>query len=159
MDLENQTALVTGAGSGIGRATALLLAEHGASVILVGRRLSRLEEVASEIAAAGGSARVLAADLADLAEVRRVVEEAASIDILVNSAGIFPFASTAKQTVEDFDTLFAVNVRGTYFLTAAILQNMAAKGSGKVVNITSIAGIQGLEAAGVDGATTFIPGV
>src|SRR6202000_2123130 len=153
MDLENQTALVTGAGSGIGRATALLLAEHGASVILVGRRLSRLEEVASEIAAAGGSARVLAADLADLAEVRRVVEEAASIDILVNSAGIFPFASTAKQTVEDFDALFAVNVRGTYFLTAAILQNMATKGSGKVVNIPSIAGIQGLEAAGVYGAT------
>jgi NAD(P)-dependent dehydrogenase (short-subunit alcohol dehydrogenase family) len=153
MDLENQTALVTGAGSGIGRATALLLAEHGASVVLVGRRLDRLEEVAKEIVAAGGNARTLAADLVELGEVRRLVAEAGDVDILVNSAGIFPYANTANQTVEDFDALFAVNVRGTYFLTAAILQNMASKGCGRVVNITSIAGIEGLEAAGVYGAT------
>ncbi len=153
MDLENQTALVTGAGSGIGRATALLLAEHGASVVLVGRRLERLEEVAKEIGAAGGTARTLTADLAELGEVSRLVAEAGDVDILINSAGIFPFASTADQTVEDFDALFAVNVRGTYFLTAAILQKMKTKGSGKVVNITSIAGIEGLEAAGVYGAT------
>ena len=83
----------------------------------------------------------------------RLVAEAGDVDILINSAGIFPFASTADQTVEDFDALFAVNVRGTYFLTAAILQKMKTKGSGKVVNITSIAGIEGLEAAGVYGAT------
>jgi NAD(P)-dependent dehydrogenase (short-subunit alcohol dehydrogenase family) len=153
MHLENQTALVTGAGSGIGRATALLLAEHGASVVLVGRRLNMLEEVAKEIVAAGGNARTLAADLVELGEVSRLVTEAGDIDILVNSAGIFPFANTANQTVEDFDALFAVNVRGTYFLTASILQKMAAKGSGRVVNITSIAGIEGLEAAGVYGAT------
>jgi NAD(P)-dependent dehydrogenase (short-subunit alcohol dehydrogenase family) len=153
MDLENQTALVTGAGSGIGRATALLLAGHGASVVLVGRRLERLEEVAKEIGAAGGNARTLAADLTELGEVSRLVAEAGDVDILINSAGIFPFASTADQTVEDFDALFAVNVRGTYFLTAAILQKMKTKGGGKVVNITSIAGIEGLEAAGVYGAT------
>jgi NAD(P)-dependent dehydrogenase (short-subunit alcohol dehydrogenase family) len=153
MDLENQTALVTGAGSGIGRATALLLAEHGACVVLVGRRLNRLEEVANEIVAAGGHARTVAADLVELGEVSRLVAEAGDIDILVNSAGIFPFANTANQTVEDFDALFAVNVRGTYFLTASILQKMAAKGGGRVVNITSIAGIEGLEAAGVYGAT------
>jgi NAD(P)-dependent dehydrogenase (short-subunit alcohol dehydrogenase family) len=153
MDLENQTALVTGAGSGIGRATALLLAGHGASVVLVGRRLERLEEVAKEIGAAGGNARTLAADLTELGEVSRLVAEAGDVDILINSAGIFPFASTADQTVEDFDALFAVNVRATYFLTAAILQKMKTKGGGKVVNITSIAGIEGLEAAGVYGAT------
>jgi NAD(P)-dependent dehydrogenase (short-subunit alcohol dehydrogenase family) len=153
MDLQNQTALVTGAGSGIGRATALLLSEHGASVVLVGRRLNKLEEVAKEIAAAGGNARTLAADLVELSEVSRLVAEAGDIDILVNSAGIFPFASTADQTVDDFDALFGINVRGPYFLTAAILQKMAAKGSGRVVNITSIAGIEGLEAAGVYGAT------
>jgi NAD(P)-dependent dehydrogenase (short-subunit alcohol dehydrogenase family) len=153
MDLENQTALVTGAGSGIGRATALLLAGHGASVVLVGRRLEKLEEVAKEIGAAGGNARTLAADLTELGEVSRLVAEAGDVDILINSAGIFPFASTADQTVEDFDALFAVNVRGTYFLTAAILQKMKTKGGGKVVNITSIAGIEGLEAAGVYGAT------
>ncbi|OBA59174.1 hypothetical protein A5647_18185 [Mycobacterium sp. 1100029.7] len=153
MDLEDQTALVTGSGSGIGRATALLLAEHGATVVLVGRRRNKLEEVAKEITAAGGTARTVTADLVELADVNRLVAEAGDVDILVNSAGIFPFANTASQTVEDFDALFATNVRGPYFLTSAILQTMAAKGNGRVVNITSIADIEGMEMAGVYGAT------
>ncbi|GII29937.1 SDR family NAD(P)-dependent oxidoreductase [Planotetraspora mira] len=153
MELQNQTALITGAGSGIGQATAILFAREGASVILAGRRADRLEAVVKEIEAEGGTARYVAADISDLDDVRRLAEEAAGVDILVNNAGIFPFASTADQTVEDFDRLFDTNVRGTYFLTAPLLQKMAARGSGSVVTVTTIADIEGMPNAGVYGGT------
>jgi NAD(P)-dependent dehydrogenase (short-subunit alcohol dehydrogenase family) len=153
MTLRNQKALVTGAGSGIGRATALLLAQEGASVVLAGRRVEKLKEVAAEIEAAGGATHVLPTDLGDLESVRRLLDDVGDVDVLVNGAGIFPFADTASQTVEAFDELFAINVRGTYFLTSAILLKMAAKGSGCVITITSISGIKGMIDAGVYGAT------
>jgi NAD(P)-dependent dehydrogenase (short-subunit alcohol dehydrogenase family) len=153
MELQHQTALITGAGSGIGHATALLFAREGASVILAGRRVGRLEAVVKEIEAEGGSSRYVATDISDLDAVRHLADEAGDVDILVNNSGIFPFASTADQTVEDFDALFDTNVRGTYFLTAALLKKMAAKGSGSVVTVTSIADIEGMPNAGVYGGT------
>jgi NAD(P)-dependent dehydrogenase (short-subunit alcohol dehydrogenase family) len=153
MELQNQMALITGAGSGIGRATAIRFAEEGASVVLAGRRADRLAAVVREIEAAGGSARHVVTDLSDLAAVHRLADDADDVDILVNNAGIFPFATTAAQTVEDFDAMFAANVRGPYFLTAALLPKMAARGTGSVIVVTSIADIEGMPNAGAYGGT------
>jgi NAD(P)-dependent dehydrogenase (short-subunit alcohol dehydrogenase family) len=153
MELQNQTALVTGGGSGIGRAAALVLAGAGAFVIVAGRNADRLAEVVAEIKAAGGEARGICADMGDLDSLRRLVEEAGEVDILVNNAGIYPFGPTLQQGVEEFDQMFGTNVRGPFFLTAALAVRMVAKGSGTVINVSSTAGLRGFPGAAAYGAT------
>jgi NAD(P)-dependent dehydrogenase (short-subunit alcohol dehydrogenase family) len=153
VDLQNQIALVTGSTSGIGRETALLLAKEGASVIVSGRNAAKGEQTVAAIQAAGGAARFVAADLSDLASVEKLVEEAGEVDILVNNAGAFPFASTVDQDRASFENLFDTNVRGTYFLTAALVKGMAAKGAGSIVNTTTVADMRGLPGTSAYGAT------
>src|SRR4051812_38428084 len=118
MQLEKQRAIVTGATSGIGRATALKLAEAGAEVIVVGRDRGRGADTVAAIEAEGGTARFIAADLNDLDSLAALVAEAGDVDILVNNAGVFSFAPTHEIGVEAFDATFATNVRGPFFLTA-----------------------------------------
>ncbi|MGW0086456.1 SDR family NAD(P)-dependent oxidoreductase [Streptomyces sp. NPDC003393] len=153
MQFENQTALVTGSTSGIGREAALLLAEQGASVIVSGRNAAKGAETVAAIEAAGGKATFVAADLSDLDSVRRLAEEAGDVDVLVNNAGAFPFAPTLEQGPEAFATLLDTNVRGTFFLTQALVSKMAAKGRGSVVNVTTIAGLSGVRGTAVYGAS------
>jgi NAD(P)-dependent dehydrogenase (short-subunit alcohol dehydrogenase family) len=153
MELQNQTALVTGGGSGIGRAAALALAREGAFVIVAGRNADRLAEVVAEIKAAGGEARDIAADISDLGSLQRLAEEAGEVDILVNNAGVYPFALAMKQGLEEFDRMFNTNVRGPFFLTAALAVKMVAKGSGTVINVSSTAGLRGFPGAAAYGAT------
>jgi NAD(P)-dependent dehydrogenase (short-subunit alcohol dehydrogenase family) len=153
VQLQNQTALVTGSTSGIGREAALLLAAEGAFVIVSGRSTAKGADTVAAIEAAGGRAKFVAADLSDPDSVRRLAEAAGEVDILVNNAGAFPFAPTLEQGLDTFTTLVDTNMRGTYLLTAALVKKMAAKGAGSVVNVTTIAGLSGIGGTSVYGAT------
>jgi NAD(P)-dependent dehydrogenase (short-subunit alcohol dehydrogenase family) len=147
------TALVTGATSGIGRATALRLAADGWSVIVHGRNAERGAEVVAAIGAAGGNARFEAADLDDLDDISRLVSAVGQVDVLVNNAGGSWFGPTADLDGETFDELFDGNVRSAYFLVAALAPGMAERGAGSIVNLASMAGIVGLDGGAAYGAT------
>lgn len=147
MELTDKTALVTGATTGIGRAVALELARDGATVIVSGRDARRGAETVSLIEAEGGSARFTAADLGDLESVARLAADAGAVDVLVNNAGVFAFSPTPDQDVASFESMFDVNVRGTFFLTAALAPGMAARGGGSIVNITTMAAEFGMVGA------------
>jgi NAD(P)-dependent dehydrogenase (short-subunit alcohol dehydrogenase family) len=153
LSLTDQSALVTGATSGIGRAIALELGRNGATVIVSGRNETRGEETAAQVKAAGGSGRFVAADLGDLESVAHLAQEAADVDILVNNAGAFGFSPTADQDLASFEQMFDVNVRGTFFLTAALAPKMARRGGGSIVNITTMAAEIGMVGAAAYGAT------
>jgi NAD(P)-dependent dehydrogenase (short-subunit alcohol dehydrogenase family) len=153
VDLRDLRALVTGATSGIGRATAVLLAERGAAVVVSGRDAERGAKVVAEIEAAGGQAAFVLADLADIDSVHRLAEAVGEVDVLVNNAGIFPFGPTVDQDVATFDALFAVNVRAPYFLAAKLAPAMIAKGGGSIINISSVAGVKATAGASVYSAT------
>jgi NAD(P)-dependent dehydrogenase (short-subunit alcohol dehydrogenase family) len=147
------TALVTGATAGLGKAIALRLAEDGMRVIVVGRDAARGAAVVEQIEAAGGQASFIAADLSDPAEIERLAVEAGDIDVLVNNAGFSIWGPTEKTTVEDFDAMFASNVRAPYLLVGAFAPAMAAKGAGSIINISSMAGRIGLPNGAAYGAT------
>jgi NAD(P)-dependent dehydrogenase (short-subunit alcohol dehydrogenase family) len=153
MELEQQRALVTGATSGIGRAVALKLAEAGAEVIVVGRDPQRGAETVAAIEEGGGSASFIAADLNDLDSVMELAKQAGDVDILVNNAGIYPFAPTHETAVDDFEATFDTNVRGPFFLTAALAPKMAARGGGSIVNVTTMVAHFGLPGASAYGAS------
>jgi NAD(P)-dependent dehydrogenase (short-subunit alcohol dehydrogenase family) len=147
------TALVTGATSGIGRATALRLAQDGWTVVVHGRNAERGRDVVAEIEAAGGRARFVGADLADMAGVRRLAEESGEVDVLVNNAGTSWFGPTAELDEAEFESLFDGNVRSTYFLVAALAPAMAERGRGSIINLGSMAGTIGLAGGAAYGAT------
>ncbi|MEU7475558.1 SDR family oxidoreductase [Lentzea sp. NPDC042327] len=142
-ELAGKKALVTGATSGIGRAIAVRLAEAGATVYLTGRRAELGKETVELVEKAGGTAHFIVSDVGDLDDVRKLAQEVGEVDILVNNAGIFPFSSTPEQSVETYEQVFDVNVRGTYFLTAALAPAMVAKKKGAIINISSIGAAAG----------------
>jgi NAD(P)-dependent dehydrogenase (short-subunit alcohol dehydrogenase family) len=152
-DLEGLSALVTGATSGIGKAVAEELARQGADVIVHGRDAARGEAVVKSITSDGGKARFVEADLNDPAELNNLVEQAGAVDVLVNNAGFSWFGPTADLDVATFDRLFAANVRAPYFLVAALAPKMAARGSGNIINLSSMAGQIGLAGSAAYGAT------
>jgi NAD(P)-dependent dehydrogenase (short-subunit alcohol dehydrogenase family) len=151
--LQHQRALVTGATSGIGRAIALQLARDGAEVIVHGRDAARGANTVEAITAAGGRARFVAAELSTPAESSRLAQEVGDVDVLVNNAGFSVFGPTAELQVEQFDALFASNVRAPFFLVAALAPGMVARGQGSIINIGSMAGEIGLAGAAAYGAT------
>ncbi len=132
-DLEGISALVTGARSGIGRAAAEVLGQHGAEVIVHGRDAARGSAVVDTITAEGGKARFAAADLTDPDQLDDLADQAGPVDVLVNNAGFSWFGPTAELDVATFDRLFAANVRAAYFLVAALAPKMAARGSGTAI--------------------------
>jgi NAD(P)-dependent dehydrogenase (short-subunit alcohol dehydrogenase family) len=152
-DLEGLSTLVTGATSGIGKAAATELARHGAEVTVHGRDASRGDSVVDAITAEGGKARFVAADLSHPAELDELVQQVGPVDVLVNNAGFSWFGPTADLDVATFDELFAANVRAPYFLVAALAPKMAARGSGSIINLGSMAGQIGLAGAAAYGAT------
>ena len=149
MALMDKTALVTGTTSGIGRAIALELARDGAAVIVPGRDAARCAETVAALEAAAGAGRFVACDLGDLGSVARLAEAGADADVLVNNAGILAFMPTAEQDATSFEAMFNINVRGPFFLTAAL----AARGGGSIVNITTMAAEIGMVGAAADGAS------
>lgn len=141
--LDDRVAVVTGAGSGIGEATARLLAGRGLTVALVGRRRDRLAAVAREIGASGGDAIEVPADLAQPRAPFEVVEAvlavAGRLDVIVNNAAGFEYRPIAEFAIEEFDELVAVNVRAAYFLIQAALPSLRASPAPVVVNVSSAA--------------------
>jgi NAD(P)-dependent dehydrogenase (short-subunit alcohol dehydrogenase family) len=143
--LANRHALVTGAGSGIGRAIALRLAAEGADVTVLEQRAGAGERTAEEICAAGGKARAIAADVADTASMRAAFDRVERLDILVNNAGIAHIGSVVTTAPEDLDRLYAVNVKGVYHGLHFGVPKLLAAGGGAIVNLASIASKLGLE--------------
>jgi NAD(P)-dependent dehydrogenase (short-subunit alcohol dehydrogenase family) len=153
MSLEGKTALVTGATAGIGRGAATALAAEGAFVIITGRDITRGAETVQEIIDAGGKARFIQADLSSLPDVRRLAEEAGEVDILVNNAAIFPFATTADTDEATYDATFSANVKAPFFLVGALAPKMAARGGGTIINVSSTAAQRGAPLVSLYGAT------
>jgi NAD(P)-dependent dehydrogenase (short-subunit alcohol dehydrogenase family) len=152
-NLEGQRALVTGATSGIGKAVALRLALDGAEVIVHGRDAKRGAEVVDAIAAIGGSDRFEAADLSDAKDVSRLAEAAGDIDVLVNNGGFSAWAPTADFPIDQFDAMFATNVRAPFMLVGAFAPAMAARGKGSIINLSSMAAEVGLAGGAAYSAT------
>ncbi|GAS96386.1 short-chain dehydrogenase/reductase SDR [Mycolicibacterium canariasense] len=142
MELTQQIALVTGGTAGIGLASARLLAEAGATVIVTGRDPDR-----GAAAAAAIGARFVRADLSDAESVTALVRQTPNVDILVNNAAAFPAALTVEQQLEPFERTFDTNVRGLYFLTAALVPGMLTRGYGSIVNITTMVADKGVPGA------------
>jgi NAD(P)-dependent dehydrogenase (short-subunit alcohol dehydrogenase family) len=152
-DLEGKVALVTGATSGIGRATAIQLARQGATVLVHGRDTTRGQQVVDEIAEAGGTSRFVAADLAEPTAATRLAEDAGEVDILVNNAGFSWFGPTSELDPKTLDELFAANVQAPYLLVAALAPAMVTKGAGVIITLGSMAGTIGLAGGAAYGAT------
>lgn len=143
--LDNKTALITGASAGIGRACALAFAREGARVAALARRREALDDVVNEIAARGGEALAVAADVTRADEIERavrtVVERFGGFQILVNSAGI-PFIGTAERTSEEeWNRVLAVNLTGTFLMSRAAIPAMRNAGGGSIVNLGSVYGL------------------
>lgn len=139
-DLGGRTAVITGGGSGLGAAIATALHEAGAEVVVVGRDSSKLDAVVERL---GTRARRVVCDVADPSSVDRLREALAGteISILVNNAGIAgPVAALTDISVEQWDEVFDINVRGTFLMCRAFLPAMTARGSGDVINIASVSG-------------------
>ena len=148
MKLEGKVAIVTGSSRGIGACIARRYGREGATVAVVGNtRHERAEAVVAEIEAAGGRARAFMADVGVVADCERLGREAidafGTVDILVNNAGIFTPLPIEEVTEENWDAQHALNLKGAFFLTKAVVPTMKAKGAGKIINISSIAGCGG----------------
>ena len=140
--LEGRVALVTGGGHGIGRHISIGLAEAGADVIVVGRKLPPLEEVAEAIESMGRRAWVFQADLADTGAIDTLVgtvqERVGALDILVNNAALIWAAPTLEYPLAAWDRVFNLNVRGLFYLSQQIAKGMKSRGGGSIINIASI---------------------
>jgi NAD(P)-dependent dehydrogenase (short-subunit alcohol dehydrogenase family) len=152
-NLAGRTALVTGSTSGMGKAIALQLAAEGVAVTIHGRDADRGATVVAEITAAGGTARFVAADLSDAAQIERLIADVGDVDILVNNAGLAAFSPTADLPAATFDALFANNVRAPFMLVAAFAPKMVANGSGSIINISSMSAKVGLALGSAYGAS------
>ncbi|MEV6115263.1 SDR family oxidoreductase [Streptomyces sp. NPDC052109] len=157
-DLTGRVALVTGATSGIGAATATLLAERGAHVLVAGRDVSRGDAVVAGIRTRGGKADFLAADLRDAAAARQLAEQATErgggrVDILVNNAGVFPFGPTAQTSPGDVDAVYDLNVKAPFHLVAQLAPGMAARGQGAIVNVSTMVAEYGVAGMALYGSS------
>jgi NAD(P)-dependent dehydrogenase (short-subunit alcohol dehydrogenase family) len=156
-ELSGTSALVTGATSGIGRATAVALAQLGAHVVLSGRDEIRGNRVVEQIRAAGGRASFVATDLRDEASARalatRAEELTGHLDVLVNNAGVFPFGPTEQTTEPVFDAVYALNVKVPYFLVAQLAPGMAKRGHGAIINVTTMVAEFGAAGMGLYGSS------
>jgi NAD(P)-dependent dehydrogenase (short-subunit alcohol dehydrogenase family) len=158
MRLADKVALITGAGSGIGRASAILFARHGAHVAVVDRNEGAGRGTEEAIRAAGGSSLYVEADvsLAEACEamVRRTVEAYGRLDVLFNNAGLeSPYAFLADQPMAEWDDLIAVNLMGTLYGTRFGIAQMISNGGGVIVNTSSVTGLSGFMLQAVYGAT------
>src|SRR6202051_473632 len=142
--LKGKIGIITGAGSGIGRACAIAMARKGARVWLVGRRKDRIEEVAHEI---GEPAFAIAADISKTSEITSLIDgtlkQFSGLNFLLNNAGALHIGTAEQITEEQWDETFNVNVRGVWLLSRAVLPYMRKAGGGSIINVASVLGING----------------
>lgn len=149
MEIADRIAVVTGAASGIGRASALALAKAGADLVLADLNDARLEEVRGEIAGIGRRALVVHTDVSRLADVEALFEQAVArmgrVDILMNNAGVHVTGPVERIPVADWEWIVGINLWGVIYGVRTVLPHMLARGSGHIVNTASLAGLVGAE--------------
>ncbi|USK58242.1 3-ketoacyl-ACP reductase [Peribacillus asahii] len=157
--LNGKTALITGAGRGIGKATALALAKEGVNLGLIGLNMTNLEELSSELQQFDIKVSAASADVSDLEAVNHAVahikSELGDIDILVNNAGIAKFGGFLELNPEEWERIIRVNLMGVYNVTRAVLPDMIERKSGDIVNISSTAGQKGAPVTSAYSASKF----
>ncbi|HVF02018.1 MAG TPA: SDR family NAD(P)-dependent oxidoreductase [Rubrobacteraceae bacterium] len=157
--LDGKVAVITGASSGIGEATAEALAAEGAAVVVAARREDRLNDLVGRIEGDGGRVLPVACDVTDEEQahalIQRAKDELGSVDILVNNAGVMQLSKIEKGLSDEWRTMFDVNVMGLLYVTDAAVQAMKEQGSGYVVNISSVAGRKTRPGVGVYSGTKF----
>jgi NAD(P)-dependent dehydrogenase (short-subunit alcohol dehydrogenase family) len=153
--LADKVAIVTGGGTGIGRGIALALAAEGCKVVICGRRESPLSKVAEEITASGGEVLALRVDVSQEEDAARLVEKAhqafRQVDILINNAGIGGGDDIHQHDIRDWDRVMAVNLRGPFLTSRAVLPLMRARRSGHIINISSESGLEHYKSDGAYG--------
>ena len=154
--------VITGASSGIGEATARLLAKNGAKVVLGARRTDRLEALVKDIHADGGIAEYLALDVTQRSQMEEIAQFTLSkfgrVDVLINNAGVMPLSTLDRLKVEEWDRTIDVNIKGVLYGIAAVLPIMKAQKSGQIINLSSIGGHAVYPTAAVYCATKFAVG-
>lgn len=144
MRLEGQVAIVTGGGGGIGKATCLAFAREGADIVIPEVNIANAEAAASEIQALGRKCEVIETDVSNGESVRKMVRRTLDafgrIDILVNNAGIFSYTRIDACTEEEWDRMMAVNLKGPFLCSQAVMETMKAQRSGRIINLGSLAG-------------------
>ena len=157
--LQNKTALITGAGKGIGRAVALALANEGVHIGLVARTEKDLQAVAAEVTALGVKAAMAVADVSDInsvnAAVAKIRQGLGAIDILINNAGTAAFGKFLELTPEQWENQVKVNLFGVYYVTRAVLPEMIERQTGDIINVSSTAGVKGAPVTSAYSASKF----
>ena len=143
MNVTGKSVVVTGASSGIGRATALEMARRGANVVLAARRVEKLEDVAAQCRALGVRATVIPTDVTREEDCRHLIETAGHVDVLVNNAGFAIFGSVRDADPRELREMMDTNYFGAVACTQAVLPQMLARRSGTIVNVSSITGLMG----------------
>jgi NADP-dependent 3-hydroxy acid dehydrogenase YdfG len=142
--IQDKVIVITGASSGLGEATARMLAQHGAHLVLGARRLERLEALASDLRATGAQVEVKATDVTQAEQVQALVglalERHGRVDVMLNNAGLMPHSPLDRRRLEDWDQMIDVNIKGVLYGIAAVLPTMQAQKSGHIINVASVAG-------------------
>lgn len=161
-DDNHKVVVITGASSGIGEATARLLAKNGAKVVLGARRTDRLEALVKDIHADGGIAEYQALDVTQRSQMEEIAQFTLSkfghVDVLINNAGVMPLSTLDRLKVEEWDRMIDVNIKGVLYGIAAVLPIMKAQKSGQIINLSSIGGHTVYPTAAVYCATKFAVG-
>ncbi|MFS1511435.1 SDR family oxidoreductase [Chengkuizengella sp. SCS-71B] len=157
--MSKKVAIITGASSGIGQATALELSNQGFRVMLAARREDRLKQLQSEVIENGGEASYQVTDVTSFAEMetlaKATVEQFGQIDILVNNAGVMPLSFLSSRKVEEWDLMVDVNIKGVLYGIGAVLPYMEEQKSGHIINISSVAGHKVMPSSSVYSGTKF----
>ncbi|MBT2661260.1 3-ketoacyl-ACP reductase [Bacillus sp. ISL-45] len=157
--LKGKTALITGAGRGIGRSAAIALAKEGVNIGMIGLTLANLEKVTTELEEYGVNVSGAVADVSDMESVQHAVEhvteELGPIDILINNAGIAKFGGFLDLEPQEWEKIIQVNLLGTYYVTRAVLPGMIERKTGDIINVASTAGQKGAPVTSAYSASKF----
>ena len=159
MSVENKVVVITGASSGIGEATAKLLAKNGAKVVLGARRENRLQEISQDIKDAGGQATYRVTDVTNPDDLKALVtlakKEFGAIDVIYNNAGIMPTSPISALKTDEWNMMIDVNLKGVLNGVAAVMPDFTTQKHGQIITTSSVAGIKSFIGSGVYGATKF----
>ncbi|MDR4933865.1 SDR family oxidoreductase [Companilactobacillus paralimentarius] len=159
MSVENKVVVITGASSGIGEATAKLLAKNGAAVVLGARREERLQEISQSIIDNGGKAAYRVTDVTDPEDLKALValakEKFGAIDVIYNNAGIMPTSPISALKTNEWNAMIDVNLKGVLNGVAAVMPDFTSQKHGQIITTSSVAGLKSFIGSGVYGATKF----